>query len=91
MRILACAALGLLAASCWAPGQPLVAKRASAEFPCPEEKIDVEMISGLNAQGRGATFIARGCGKRATYIRADMTAVLLDSPIQTDGTTTSIQ
>lgn len=69
---------------CWSSGTSLVRTRSAVELDCPEADIEVEMISGLAENGRGATFIARGCGKRATYIRADAAAVVLDSPIQVD-------
>ena len=59
----------------------MVQQRASIDLACPKGKIDVEMLSGHNERGQGATFAARGCGKQAIYIRVDSTAVHLDSAV----------
>ena len=72
----------LLFPGCMASGIQLTKERAAFDLGCPQEKIDVTMLSGAAERGTGSVFGAKGCGKRATYIRQEETGVTLNSPIQ---------
>lgn len=74
----------LLLPGCMASGIQLTKERAAFDMGCPQEKIDVTMLSGAAERGTGSVFGAKGCGKRATYIRQEQTGVTLNSPIQED-------
>ena len=74
----------LLLPGCMASGIQLTKERAAFDLGCPQEKIDVAMLSGAAERGTGSVFGAKGCGKRATYIRQEQTGVTLNSPIQDD-------
>jgi hypothetical protein len=55
-----------------------VRNRASFDFNCPQESIQVQDLDG-----RSLSFGARGCAKRATYVWKGST-VILNSPIASD-------
>jgi hypothetical protein len=74
----------VILSGCMASGIQLTRDRAAFDLGCPQEKINVTMISGAAENGTGSVFGAKGCGKRATYIRQEQTGVTLNSPIQED-------
>ena len=74
----------LLLSGCMASGIQLTKDRAAFDLNCPKEQINVQMLSGISENGTGATFGARGCGKRASYIRHEIAGVSLNSQIQED-------
>ena len=45
-------------------------KRAAFDLQCPEEQIQLTELGGFTTQG------ATGCGKRATYVRGNVSWVL---------------
>lgn len=75
----------LVLAACFTTrgGQNLNARgvltRAAFDFDCPQDQVEVQDLDG-----RGLTFRAEGCGKRATYVWKGST-VILDSEIETSG------
>jgi len=75
-------AIGAASMGCMASGIQLTKERAAFDLNCAQDKIDVQMISGAAERGTGSVFGARGCGKKATYIRQEQTGVTLNSPIQ---------
>jgi hypothetical protein len=80
-----CLALGsLVGTGCMASGTQLTRERAAFDFNCPQEKVDVPMVSGMSERGTGSVFGARGCGKRATYIRHEQAGMTLNSPVSED-------
>jgi hypothetical protein len=70
-------------AGCGTSGIQLTRERAAFDLSCPQDKLNVEVLTG-NEYNAGATFGVRGCGKKATYIRKDEGGTTLDSPIQED-------
>ena len=56
-----------------------VRTRAAFDLNCPEDKLEVVTLSSFDA-----TFGARGCGKRATYLWRSNGGAILNSPIQSD-------
>jgi hypothetical protein len=77
-------ALLLGAAGCLSSGTNLTRERASFDLGCPADKIAITQLSGVSERGTGSVFGARGCGKKATYIRHEAAGVSLNSPIQPD-------
>jgi hypothetical protein len=75
--------LGTCLAGCMASGTDLTRERAAFDLNCAQDKIEVSMLSGMSERGTGAVFGARGCGKRATYVRAHA-GIVLNSPISED-------
>ncbi len=71
-------------AGCLSSGTNLTRERATFDLGCPAEKIEITQLSGASERGTGSVFGARGCGKKATYIRHEATGVSLNSPIQAD-------
>ena len=69
---------------CMASGIQLTKQRAAFDFNCPQEKLEVKMLSGMSERGTGAVFGAQGCGKRATYIRKEVAGMTLNSEITED-------
>jgi len=65
-------------AGCAGPGPSQTRARAAVDLQCPEEKVDVSDVG----TGQSSTYLARGCGKRATYVWRDQP--VLNSPIQDD-------
>ncbi len=77
-------AMSAASVGCMASGIQLTKERAAFDLNCAHDKIDVQMISGAAERGTGSVFGARGCGKKATYIRQEQAGVTLNSPIQED-------
>lgn len=76
--------LGLATSGCRASGVDLTRERAAYDFKCSEDRVLVAQVSGETEKTRGAVFGARGCGKRATYIRQHRGGVTLNSAIEED-------
>ena len=71
-----------MTAGCMASGTGLVKKQAAFDLSCSEDQINVVQLTGMNDRGTGATFGAIGCGKKASYIRANANGVLMNGPVQ---------
>ena len=76
--------LGLATSACMASGTQLTQEKAAFDFNCAKDTITVTQLSGMSERGSGAVFGARGCGKRASYVRTPESGVILNSPIQED-------
>jgi hypothetical protein len=81
LRGFAFALLAVWGSSCVTASE-VTRQRASFDFNCPEDKITTTLVSG-GENTMGATIGARGCGKRAVYVRAQA-GMVLNSPIQTE-------
>lgn len=71
----------MMFSGCMASGIPMTRDLAAFDFGCPAEQLSVTKISGIE-NGTGAVFGVQGCGKKATYIRNQISGVTLNSPIQ---------
>lgn len=74
----------LFAAGCAPSGIQLTKERAPFDLNCPADKVQVTMISGSGERNSGSVFGARGCGKKATYVRTPKSGVVMNSEIQKD-------